>query len=158
MLPCRGCHGAYRHDDRGSGHGRWRICCGSRVLFEDLRFAHAIKLVRGLARQKQVSSKRTVLVEMASAEVQVFHVYAVLIEPDSPATKKTSCGSSDEKAYQGLVALHADSPDDGLSWLGHGGRMPGRGKAFHKYVSLPIHPRMTDEAIDYVMTSVRELA
>jgi hypothetical protein len=54
-----------------SGHGRWCICCGTRVLFEDLRFAHAIKLVRGLARQKQVSSKRTVLVEMASREFTV---------------------------------------------------------------------------------------
>ena len=29
---------------------------------------------------------------------------------------------------------------------------------FHKYVSLPIHPRLTAEAVDYVAASIRELA
>lgn len=54
-----------------SCHGLWCICCGSTILFEDLRFVHAIKLVRGLARQKQVSSGRTVHVEMACPEFTV---------------------------------------------------------------------------------------
>jgi dTDP-4-amino-4,6-dideoxygalactose transaminase len=29
---------------------------------------------------------------------------------------------------------------------------------FHKYVSLPIHPRMTEESINYVIDSIRALA
>ena len=33
-----------------SRHGLWRICSGPDVLFDRLRFAHAIRLGRGLAR------------------------------------------------------------------------------------------------------------
>jgi dTDP-4-amino-4,6-dideoxygalactose transaminase len=29
---------------------------------------------------------------------------------------------------------------------------------FSRYVSLPIHPRLSEEAIDYLFTSIRELA
>ena len=29
---------------------------------------------------------------------------------------------------------------------------------FDQYVSIPIHPRMTEEAIQYVIDSIRELA
>jgi len=29
---------------------------------------------------------------------------------------------------------------------------------FHKYVSLPIHPRMTEDSITYVTDSIREFA
>jgi len=29
---------------------------------------------------------------------------------------------------------------------------------FHKYVSLPIHPRMTDDTVEYVTESIRELS
>jgi dTDP-4-amino-4,6-dideoxygalactose transaminase len=43
--------------------------------------------------------------------------------------------------------------------LGHGpGECPIAEELFGKYVSLPIHPRMTEDAIQYVIRSVRELA
>ena len=49
----------------------------------------------------------------------VYHVFCVLVEPELSADrKKTSCGSCTRASNQGLVALHADPPDDGLSQLG----------------------------------------
>jgi dTDP-4-amino-4,6-dideoxygalactose transaminase len=43
--------------------------------------------------------------------------------------------------------------------LGHGdGECPVAEKLFHQYVSLPIHPRMTNETVQYVIDSIRELA
>jgi hypothetical protein len=40
----------------------------------------------------------------------------------------------------------------------HEGECPVAESLFHKYVSLPIHPRMTEAAISYVTESIRELA
>ena len=43
--------------------------------------------------------------------------------------------------------------------LGHGeGECPIAEALFRKYVSLPIHPRLRPEAVDYLVESVRELA
>jgi dTDP-4-amino-4,6-dideoxygalactose transaminase len=43
--------------------------------------------------------------------------------------------------------------------LGHAeGECPVAEALFHKYVSLPIHPRLTEETISYVTDSIRELA
>jgi perosamine synthetase len=38
------------------------------------------------------------------------------------------------------------------------GECPVAERLFHEYVSIPIHPRLTDEAIDYVTSAIRELA
>jgi dTDP-4-amino-4,6-dideoxygalactose transaminase len=40
----------------------------------------------------------------------------------------------------------------------HSGECPVAEKLFEKYVSIPIHPRMTDEVIQYVVDSIRELS
>ena len=47
-----------------SRHGLWRICSGPDVLFDRLRFAHAIRLGRGLAREEHNSSGAAARVEM----------------------------------------------------------------------------------------------
>ncbi|MGB5853096.1 MAG: hypothetical protein WBG85_12465 [Rhodanobacter sp.] len=47
-----------------SRHGLWRICSGQDVLFDRLRFAHAIRLGRGLAREEHASSGTAARVEM----------------------------------------------------------------------------------------------
>ena len=40
--------------------------------------------------------------------------------------------------------------------MGHGpGECPIAEKLLEKYVSLPIHPRMTDEVVQYVIDAVR---
>jgi dTDP-4-amino-4,6-dideoxygalactose transaminase len=43
--------------------------------------------------------------------------------------------------------------------LGHReGECPVAESRFDSYVSIPIHPRMTDESIQYVIDSIREIA
>jgi dTDP-4-amino-4,6-dideoxygalactose transaminase len=38
------------------------------------------------------------------------------------------------------------------------GECPFAEAAFRKHVSLPIHPRLSEEAVDYLIQSIRELA
>lgn len=54
-----------------SANGLWCICSGSSNLFDQLSFAHAIRLARGLAREEHASSGRTICVEMASPEFTI---------------------------------------------------------------------------------------
>ena len=56
--------------------------------------------------------------------------------------------------------IHDAHPEIHLSTvyrdMGHGpGECPIAEKLLEKYVSLPIHPRMTDEAVQYVIDAVR---
>ncbi|WEN15008.1 hypothetical protein PY254_17540 [Rhodanobacter sp. AS-Z3] len=48
-------------------HGLWCICTGEAVLYDKLRFAHAVRLARGLAREEYANSGNAVSVEMACA-------------------------------------------------------------------------------------------
>lgn len=54
-----------------SRHGLWCICSGTAVLYDRLRFAHAIRLARGLAREEHANSGRRVSVDMACAEFTI---------------------------------------------------------------------------------------
>jgi hypothetical protein len=54
-----------------SRHGLWRICSGTDVLFDRLRFAHAIRLGRGLAREEHDSSGAAARVEMICNDVSI---------------------------------------------------------------------------------------
>ena len=68
-------------------------------------------------------------------------------------------GALYEQADQGLVALHAYASDNRLSRAGHReGECPQAEALFQQYVSLPIHPRLTAEAISYLIDSIRSLA
>jgi perosamine synthetase len=43
--------------------------------------------------------------------------------------------------------------------LGHrDGECPVAEKLFERYVSIPIHPRMTDAVVQYVIDSIREVS
>ena len=43
--------------------------------------------------------------------------------------------------------------------LGHcEGECPRAEALFHQYVSLPIHPRLSEEAVDYLLTAIEALA
>lgn len=56
---------------RESRHGLWCICSEGAVLYDRLRFAHAIRLARGLAREEHARSGRTVHVDMACSEFTI---------------------------------------------------------------------------------------
>jgi perosamine synthetase len=90
----------------------------------------------------------------------VFHVYLLMIEKDFPLDKTdfmwemyTNKGI---KVWSHYMPIHLTNP-----YLAQGheeGECPTAETAFKKYVSLPIHPRLTDEAIDYMADCIRELA
>lgn len=90
----------------------------------------------------------------------VFHIYMIQLEKDFPLSKTdfmwklyTSKGI---KAWSHYMPIHLTHP-----YLAQGhkeGECPVAEEAFKKYVTLPIHPRLTVEAIDYMADCIRELA
>jgi perosamine synthetase len=89
-----------------------------------------------------------------------YHVYAVLVEPQFSRNKEDFMWElytgKQIKAWSHYMPIHLTTA---YRKLGHQpGECPVAEELFHKYVSIPIHPRMTDESIDYVIHSIRELA
>jgi dTDP-4-amino-4,6-dideoxygalactose transaminase len=90
----------------------------------------------------------------------VYHVYAFLVEPEFRLNKEDFMWElyteKKIKVWSHYMPIHLTTA---YRKLGHGpGECPVAEELFGKYVSLPIHPRMTEEAIQYVIRSVRELA
>lgn len=90
----------------------------------------------------------------------VFHIYCVLVEPDFRLNKEDFMWElytgKRIKVWSHYMPIHLTTA---YRKLGHGeGECPVAEELFHKYVSLPIHPRMTDESIAYVTESIRALA
>lgn len=90
----------------------------------------------------------------------VFHVYCVLVKPEFKLNKEefmwelyTKKGI---KVWSHYMPIHLTEVYRGL---GHAeGECPVAERLFEQYVSIPIHPRLTEEAIQYVIESIRELA
>jgi perosamine synthetase len=90
----------------------------------------------------------------------VFHVYAVLIQPGFSRNKEDFMWElyteKKIKAWSHYMPIHLTTA---YRELGHQpGECPVAEELFGKYVSLPIHPRMKQTSIEYVIRSVRELA
>jgi dTDP-4-amino-4,6-dideoxygalactose transaminase len=90
----------------------------------------------------------------------VFHVYALLIEPDFPLNKEDFMWelytSKRIKVWSHYMPIHLTTA---YRKRGHQpGECPVAEELFTKYVSVPIHPRMNEESIQYVIRSIRELA
>jgi perosamine synthetase len=90
----------------------------------------------------------------------VFHLYLVLVEKDFPLNKTDFMYemyyNKGIKVWSHYMPIHLTHP-----YLDQGheqGECPVAEDAFTKYVSLPIHPRLTDEAVDYMADSIRALA
>jgi perosamine synthetase len=60
------------------------------------------------------------------------------------------------KAWSHYMPVHLTDPY--LREGHHAGECPGAESAFERYVSLPVHPRLTDEAVEYMIRSVREIS
>jgi perosamine synthetase len=90
----------------------------------------------------------------------VFHVYAIQLEQDFPLTKAdfmwelyTQKGI---KAWSHYMLLHLTQP---YRQQGHQeGECPVAEALVQRHVTLPIHPRLTDEAIDYMAACIGELS
>ena len=89
-----------------------------------------------------------------------FHVFAVLVKPEFPLSKEEFMWELytkySIKVWSHYMPIHLTTA---YRRLGHAeGECPVAEQLFHEYVSLPIHPRMTDEAVDYVLASIHALA
>jgi perosamine synthetase len=90
----------------------------------------------------------------------VFHIYCVLVEPEFRLNKEDFMWElytgKRIKVWSHYMPIHLTTA---YRRRGHQeGECPVAEALFHKYVSLPIHPRMTEAAINYVADSIRELA
>ncbi len=90
----------------------------------------------------------------------VFHIYCVLVEPEFRLNKEDFMWEMYTgkriKVWSHYMPIHLTTA---YRKVGHGeGECPIAEGLYHKYVSLPIHPRMTDETVSYVTDSIRELA
>ena len=100
------------------------------------------------------------LVRTESDRKHVFHIFGVLVRPEFPLSKEdfmwemyTKKGI---KVWSHYMPIHLTKA---YRDLGHQeGECPIAELLFDQYVSIPIHPRMTDESIQYVVESVKELA
>lgn len=89
-----------------------------------------------------------------------FHVFAVLVEPEFRLNKEEFMWElytqKKIKVWSHYTPIHLSTA---YRNLGHReGDCPIAEKMFQKYVSIPIHPRMTEQSIQYVVDSIRELA
>lgn len=90
----------------------------------------------------------------------VFHIYTVLVKPEFALNKEDFMWElytkKQIKVWSHYMPMHLT---DVYRKLGHSeGECPVAEKLFNEYVSIPIHPRMTDESIEYVIKSIWELA
>ena len=90
----------------------------------------------------------------------VFHIFNVLIEPEFARTKEDFMWEmyTDKKikVWSHYMPIHLTTAYRKLGH--HPGECPVAEKLFEQYVSLPIHPRLSDEVVQYVIDSIRELA
>jgi len=90
----------------------------------------------------------------------VFHIYCVLVEPEFRLSKEDFMWElytgKRIKVWSHYMPIHLTTA---YRKQGHrDGECPVAEALYHKYVSLPIHPRMTETSISYVTDSIRELA
>lgn len=90
----------------------------------------------------------------------VFHIYCVLVEPGFRLGKEDFMWElytgKRIKVWSHYMPIHLTTA---YRNRGHReGECPVAEAMFHKYVSLPIHPRMTEASVDYVTDSIRGLA
>jgi perosamine synthetase len=90
----------------------------------------------------------------------VYHVFCVRVLPEFTRDKEDFMWQlyteRRVKVWSHYMPIHLTTA---FRKLGHGpGECPVAEELFSQYVSLPIHPRLTPEAIEYLLTSIEALA
>jgi perosamine synthetase len=125
----------------------------------DMLNARRIEVAEKLS--KGLSGIKGLTLPNASPELKhVFHVYLLMVEPEFRLNKEDFMWElytgKQIKAWSHYMPIHLTEV---YRKMGHGeGECPVAEAMFERYVSLPIHPRMTEEATQYVIESIRELA
>jgi perosamine synthetase len=110
---------------------------------------------------KGLQGIRSLRLPFVSPDVKhVFHAYTIQVEPEFSMNKEDFMWElytrKQIKVWSHYVPIHLSTVYQNL---GHReGECPIAEKMFERYVSIPIHPRMTEESIRYVIESIRELA
>ena len=91
--------------------------------------------------------------------LHVWHIYMIQLAPGSKISKEDFMYelyyNKGIKAWSHYMPIHLSGP---YREEGHReGECPVCEEVFTRYVTLPIHPRLTDEAIDYMAQSIREV-
>jgi dTDP-4-amino-4,6-dideoxygalactose transaminase len=97
---------------------------------------------------------------VASECLHAYHVFCVLVEPEFRLSKDDFMWAlyteRKIKVWSHYMPIHLTTA---YRALGHAeGECPRAESLASKYVSLPIHPRLTDEAIEYLLSSIEALA
>jgi perosamine synthetase len=104
--------------------------------------------------------KGLILPFVAPENKHVFHVYPVLLDDSFRRNKEDFMWEMYTqkriKVWSHYMPIHLTTAYRNLGH--HEGECPVAEKLFERYVSIPIHPRMTDEVIQYVIESIRELS
>ena len=100
------------------------------------------------------------LPEVSPVVKHAWHIYSVQIGPEFPLTKEEFMWEmyvgKRIKVWSHYMPIHLTSA---YRALGHRpGECPVAEEAFERYVSLPIHPRLTEEGIGHLVSSVRALS
>ncbi|HWB98021.1 MAG TPA: DegT/DnrJ/EryC1/StrS family aminotransferase [Bryobacteraceae bacterium] len=179
-LCCRGyqVQGKYGEIDperRPMGKRYWHLefeDVGYNLRMTDVQAAVGLVQLRKLdalnARRVQIAAQLTGLLEgtpgltlpyEAPGRKHVFHVYCVLLRPESGMSKEDFMWTLFEQ--KGVKPLNHYMPihlTEAYRRRGHReGECPVAEALFPQYVSLPIHPRLTSEAVEYMARSVREV-
>lgn len=90
----------------------------------------------------------------------VFHIYCVRLAPEFPLSKAAFMWELYTrrriKTWSHYMPIHLTTA---YRRLGHGpGECPLAEALYERYVSLPIHPRLTEEGINYLLDSIEALA
>jgi dTDP-4-amino-4,6-dideoxygalactose transaminase len=100
------------------------------------------------------------LLETLPECTHTYHVFCVLVKPEFKLTKEDFMWElyteRKIKVWSHYMPIHLTTA---YRQRGHGeGECPRAEALFPQYVSLPIHPRLTDEAIEYLLSSIEALA
>jgi perosamine synthetase len=90
----------------------------------------------------------------------VFHIYCVLLEGGFGMSKEDFmwelCAQKRIKPWSHYMPIHLTAAYRRRGH--HEGECPIAEALFHRYVSLPIHPRLKPQAVEYLTRSVREVS
>ncbi|MGH9449106.1 MAG: DegT/DnrJ/EryC1/StrS family aminotransferase, partial [Terriglobia bacterium] len=90
----------------------------------------------------------------------VFHIYCVFLEPEFPLNKEDfmweMCASRKIKVWSHYTPLYDSTAYRRMGH--HPGECPVAEEMYGRFVSLPIHPRLSEEAVEYLTRSIRDVA
>ncbi|MGH9396147.1 MAG: DegT/DnrJ/EryC1/StrS family aminotransferase [Terriglobia bacterium] len=90
----------------------------------------------------------------------VFHIYCVFLEPEFPLSKEDfmweMCTGRRIKVWSHYTPLYASTAYRRMGH--HPGECPVAEEMYARFVSLPIHPRLSEEAVEYLTRSIRDVA